>query len=265
MPTLPRRLLPTLLALCCGCARAPPPPPPPEVPVESGAPLRNGAAEDLYKAERFAEAAWIFKQIAEHERPHNLDHDRPRAEFWLAKSYYKLHDQPRATALLLHIAGQPEHPYYTLAFPWLLQLYLDALPPDAKLLAALLAYPEDQIRGERAYDEIIDDYDMVLAETALRRGDARGAYQTLRALERDQGERPDARLLLTLGRAAERLGEPATARGYYERCNERLAELIKLQRRLGYAPGSDRSYAIWLEANRGLRRVGGKPDKRALK
>ena len=105
---------------------------------------------------------------------------------------------------------------------------------------------------------------MVLAEVALRRGDARGGYQRLRALERQRGARADADLLLMLGRAAERLGEPATARGYYERCSEQLAKLMKIRRRRRREV-LDRDHRIWVEANRGLQRTGGTPDKRALK
>ncbi|MCA9718013.1 MAG: hypothetical protein H6713_30325 [Myxococcales bacterium] len=256
----PRLLALTLALALPGCRESPPPPPPePMAPMETSGPLKGQHGEALYKAERYHEAAWIFEQILRR----GLPEDRPRVEFWLAKSYFKLYDYPRALAGFAAISEQPEHPYHTLAFPWLLSLYLHAMPPEPRLIAALLSYPEAEVRAEEAYDEVIADYDLLLAEQALRRGDARGALRYLEAAEREAGDYRSARMLLSAGRVRERLGQRDAARELFERCAARLSE--QPPRRLRrYYRGNALDQWMWIEANRGLARTGGKPDERAM-
>ena len=190
-----------------GCAEQRPVP---QAPVIQAPPyaVDQGGAEELYKSERNGEAAWVFEQI----RRGAVPGDVPRAEFWLAKSFYRLGDYEQALSHFRRMAGQPEHPYWSLSLPWLASL---AREPQQRVRAteAMDWYPLDQLE-DYAYDEVRDELYFRIGQYQVHRG------------RRDQGIRLLAQVpevsdfylaaLLERARVEEARGRRGEARRLYE-------------------------------------------------
>lgn len=158
-----RRLLLVSLVALSACAAERPLPPRPVIQAPSH-PVDQYGAEELYKSERIPEATWVFEEV----RRGALPGDIPRAEFWLAKSLYKLGDYELALAHFRRMAGRPEHPYWSLSLPWLASL---AREPDQRVRAteAMDWYPLDQLE-DYAYDEVRDELYFRIGQYRVHRG-----------------------------------------------------------------------------------------------
>lgn len=163
----------------------------------------NDLGERLYKAEDYPAAAWVFEQLL--TRPG--DGDRPRAEFWLGKSYYQLDDFDRSARMFLAIARAPEHEYRMLSFAWLLSLRRER-PDDAEIVQVIGAEGEALLEDE-ALVEIRDMVLVALGEHRLRTGRPIEALALLLQVPQEYGSYGEAQLFA--GLAAERLGRHAEA------------------------------------------------------
>ena len=167
------------LAACAPASRqreptTPAQPRPPSEPIHDAY-----GAEELYKSERFAEAAWVFEQLLTRPPDPNGSHDR--TQFWLAKSFYQLGDYPRALELFRDIARNPEHEYYVLTLPWLASLstYLhdEAVEP-------MSWYPVEGIDNE-AFDEIRDELQFLFGRWYATHGQRELGERLLREVPLD--------------------------------------------------------------------------------
>lgn len=112
-----------------------PPPGPP--------PLDQYGAEELYKDQRFAEAAWVFAEIVAGRLSTSVS--VPQAEYWLGKSLYQLGDYPRSLEVFSKIARDEDHEYRLVTLAWLATLTRQ-LPDQA--LEAMLHVPISMIDDE---------------------------------------------------------------------------------------------------------------------
>jgi tetratricopeptide (TPR) repeat protein len=131
----------------------------------AGGPLDMNGAEELYKAERYAEAAWNFEWLLEHQP------DSPaRTEFWLGKARFQLGDHAGALQVFQRIATNPEHEYYILTLPWLASL-VRKLPNSIEPRRAIGLYPPDVLENE-AYDEVRDELYLYMGQWHVHHGSA---------------------------------------------------------------------------------------------
>lgn len=206
----------SLAAAACGPAPRTEQPEPepieqPRAPIE---PIRGQShAEELYKADRMAEAAWVFEQMVAGNM--SADISLERAEFWLAKSYYQTHDHSRSLAVFRNIAGNPQHEYHTLALPWLATLTRQF--PD-QALEAMLWYPIETIDDE-AFDEIRDELHYMYGRWYIRHGNAKLGERLLRSVPVESDYYSTARF--ELAEAMWRSGRQQDALPYYREVVQR--------------------------------------------
>lgn len=198
--------VPLALALLLACASRIPEP---TASREPGVPRRDSGIRSLdeaigrYKSERYAEATWGFREIA----AGRIEGDPRKAEFWLAKGYFRLDDHARAIAILVAIAGDPEHPFYVHALPWLAHLR-EYHPDDARVMRAIASYPLS-ILDEADLREVQGDLRLAFAIHRLRSGDPGGAWEFASAVSSGSDAYREAQLIA--GLAADRLGQRAQA------------------------------------------------------
>jgi hypothetical protein len=191
-----KRIAVLLVALSlAGCGRASSgtttEPAQPEQPRPPSEPFQTGPdAEELYKADRMAEAAWVFEQVL--SKPPASDYSQQRAEFWLAKSYFQLADYSRALALFRAIASDPQHEYHQLALPWLMSLTKHRYDEAAE---ALSWYPIEAIEDE-AFDLIRDELLCFYGGWHTRHGQRQLGEQLLQQVPEDSDYYGNARVAL---------------------------------------------------------------------
>jgi tetratricopeptide (TPR) repeat protein len=172
----------TVVALSVGCggrprsSEAPVQVEQPRPPAEG--PLDQDGAEDLYKSERFAEAAWNFEYLLEH-RPEAPD----RLEFWLGKARFQLGDYAGSLQVFQAIASNPGHEYHLLTLPWLSSLAHE-LPNSLEPRRAIGLYPPE-VLGDEAFDEIRDDLYLHMGQWHVHHGDVALGRRLLAQVSRD--------------------------------------------------------------------------------
>ncbi|MEZ4454776.1 MAG: hypothetical protein R3B09_35325 [Nannocystaceae bacterium] len=227
-------LLPLSLSLVA-CAQGPRPPPP-RVPVAPIADPSLHTVDDgigAYKSERYPQAAWCLAEIAAGRIQTGVEGDRERATFWLAKTFIRLHDDPRAIALFTQLAADASHPYHDLALPWLIHLRLRR-PDDPRLDQAIAEYPRSILERDELY-EVADDLRVAFAAQSLRSGDAKDAYALTTAVSPESEARAEAELIA--GYASLQLGREAEAIHHFQIAAEPPVRSRRRPRRL---PLSDR-------------------------
>ncbi len=168
----------------------------------SGTPS-NSKGEQLYKAEDYAGAAWVFEQLAAGAE----DGDRAQAQFWLGKSYFQLEDFDRATQVFLSVVAAPEHEHRTMAFAWLLALRRER-PDDVELLRTIGEHGEALLEDE-TLGQVRDQLLVALGEHRLRTGRPAEALAVLLQVTDGWAAYGEAQLLA--GLSEERLGRRAEA------------------------------------------------------
>lgn len=206
-----------------------------------------------YKAERYAEAAWGFSEVAAGRLPG----DPQVAELWLGKAYFRLDDHRRAAAIFTAIAAAPGHPSHLVNLAWLVQLR--ALhPEDPGLLRAFGGYDLEVVE-EPDFAAIADELRVAFAAYRFAAGDVGSAYALAAAIAPEEDAYAESQLIA--GLAAERLGRREEA---LRRLTVAAAEPPKparaRRRRLSASPREAAQAKIRARARRELERRGAPLD-----
>ena len=87
-----RALVIVSLVFAGACRKNASSPSEPQQPRPVSGPCSQLDAEDLYRAEAYAEAAWMFAEVLAGRCPRQTDNPEQRLEFWLAKSRHQIAD-----------------------------------------------------------------------------------------------------------------------------------------------------------------------------